>query len=379
MIARLDDNAFVRMRLRDGEWKEVKRFETPRDGQYRSAFANNGKILTGISQSLMVPPDLFAYDIETKQTTLLTDLNPEYRNLQLGDINRIEWVNRYGSKCSGKLIKPVGYEAGKRYPLVLMASDFDNDYFISDSLYTTAFAPQSLANAGFVVLMAKYTRENKVPKGAFPGDMNDAYNWMGMMESAIDLLADRGIVDKDNVAITGFSRTSWLTDFTLTHSAYDFIAASSADSGLYNYGGYFASPSFPAGRATFESQLGGPPYGKTLKYSLEYSPAFNAEKVRAAVLMEYTGTAAGGFEFFVALSRLGKPAELYRYPNGAHPLDTPFERVASLQRNVDWFRFWMQGYEGKPPDYDPEQYVRWRELRKLRQQNEKPSPAPSPN
>jgi hypothetical protein len=79
--------------------------------------------------------------------------------------------------------------------------------------------------------------------------------------------------------------------------------------------------------------------------------------------MEYTGTAEHGFEFFTALSRLAKAVELYRYPTGDHPLDTPLERFASLQRNLDWFRFWMQGYEGAAPDYDPKQYARWRALR----------------
>jgi hypothetical protein len=91
--------------------------------------------------------------------------------------------------------------------------------------------------------------------------------------------------------------------------------------------------------------------------------------------MEYTGGGnrlepTGAYEFHTALNRLGKPVDLFFYPNGDHPLDRPFDRVASLQRNIDWFRFWMQGYEGKAPDYDPNQYIRWRELRKLQQQNE---------
>jgi hypothetical protein len=93
--------------------------------------------------------------------------------------------------------------------------------------------------------------------------------------------------------------------------------------------------------------------------------------------MEYKG--GGGsqsepriaYEFFAALSRQGKPGELYFYPKGEHALDTPLERTASLQRNVDWFRFWMQGYEGKAPDYDPEQYLRWRRLREQQQWNER--------
>jgi hypothetical protein len=118
-----------------------------------------------------------------------------------------------------------------------------------------------------------------------------------------------------------------------------------------------------------ETQVGAPPYGSSLRDWLKYAPPFNAGGVNAAILMEYKGTAEDGFEFFTALNRLGKAVELYRYPNGSHPLDTPFERVASLERNLDWFRFWMQGWEGKAPDYDPGQYDRWQALRLAREKH----------
>jgi dipeptidyl aminopeptidase/acylaminoacyl peptidase len=172
----------------------------------------------------------------------------------------------------------------------------------------------------------------------------------------------RGMVDPTHLGLAGFSRTCWLTDFTLTHSTYHFTAASSADSGIYTYGAYFRYNS-QGEMDGAEVQVGAPPYGEGLRYWLRYAPPFNADKVQTAVLMEYTHTADHGLEFFTALGRLGKAVEFYRYPKGAHPLDTPFERIASLQRNVDWFRFWMQGYEGKAPVYDSAQYDRWRALR----------------
>ncbi len=359
---------FVRMFNEGGKWKERQRFEIPEHGSFLSSFASDGSVLVGVSQSVTIPPDLFVMPAKTAPVTLLTDLNPAYRSISLGQAEKVEWINRYGSHCHGKLIKPVNYEAGKRYPLVLMASNFDGDYFISDSPYTTAFAPQSLANGGFLVLMAKYSDGDKEPTSEFSAGIAFAYDWMSMQESAIDVLAQRGMADKSNVGIVGFSRTSWLTDFTLTHSAYKFTAASSADGGANTYGTYFQGNE--SGYMTaLESDYGGPPYGKTLPNWLEYAPPFKASNVQAPILMESTYV-NGVFEFFVALARQGKAVELYYYPKGAHPLDTPFERLASLQRNVDWFRFWMQGYEGKVPDYDPEQYVRWRRLRKQQEWND---------
>jgi dipeptidyl aminopeptidase/acylaminoacyl peptidase len=362
MLVRTDAHTLAWFGFEGTEWKKTVSIPMPNNDAFFSSPESDGKSVVGVYQTSMIPPDLFLLDLKTQKWTLLTDLNPEFRDIVLGQVERIAWTNRYGSKCAGFLIKPAGYEPGKRYPMILLSAPI-REVFISDAAYTTAYAPQSLANAGFAVVISQYPLDNRIPRGRFPGEMSAAYNWMAMVESAVDLLARRGMVDPENVGIAGFSRTSWLTDFTLTHSKYHFTAASSADSGIYTYGGYFRYNSSDLMTAS-ETQVGGPPYGKTLKEWLKYAPPFGADKVTAAVLMEYTSTAEDGFEFFTALSRLGKRVEFYRYPNGSHPLDTPFERVASLERNVDWFRFWMQGYEGKAPYYDAGQYDRWRALRR---------------
>jgi acetyl esterase/lipase len=66
-------------------------------------------------------------------------------------------------------------------------------------------------------------------------------------------------------------------------------------------------------------------------------------------------------EFYMALRRLKKPVEEYIYPGAPHVFDLPSHRLASMERNLDWFRFWLQGYR----DPDPakrEQYRRWAAL-----------------
>jgi dipeptidyl aminopeptidase/acylaminoacyl peptidase len=367
LLIRTGENSFAWMTQQDGLWKKTHQLSAWKGEKFLSSLSSDGHVLIGVSQTTMIPADLFAVDLRNQQAALLTDLNPNYKNIRLGKVERLEWTNRYGSKCTGFLIEPVGYEEGTHYPLVFLAAP-PQEVFISDAVYTTAFAPQSLAAAGFVVVLAQYPLENKIAEARFPGEVREAYNWMSMVESVIDLLAERAVIDKDRVAIGGFSRTSWLVDFTLTHSTYSFSAASSADSGIYTYEGYFQHNSIEGMKAA-ETELGGPPYGSTFRNWLDYAPPFQANNVRAAVLMEYTGTDNSGFEFFTALSRLGKAVEFYRYPRGSHPLDTPYERVASLQRNVDWFRFWLQGYEGVSPSYDPDQYARWRTLREQQRWN----------
>ena len=77
---------------------------------------------------------------------------------------------------------------------------------------------------------------------------------------------------------------------------------------------------------------------------------------------------AVSFEVFTGLNRLGKAVELYYYPNEDHTPDHPKARLATMQRNLDWYRFWLKGEEDSDPT-KTEQYTRWRELRKLQEQN----------
>ena len=73
-----------------------------------------------------------------------------------------------------------------------------------------------------------------------------------------------------------------------------------------------------------------------------------------------------------------KPVDLIQLPDAVHIVTKPLERPASEQGDVDWFDFWLRGEENPDPA-KAEQYARWRELRNQQQQNEKNSPAPSPN
>jgi hypothetical protein len=65
------------------------------------------------------------------------------------------------------------------------------------------------------------------------------------------------------------------------------------------------------------------------------------------------------------LTRLKRSVEMFYYPDENHQPDHPKARLASMQRNVDWYSFWLQSYERSSPE-DPKQYERWEHLRDLR-------------
>ncbi len=79
---------------------------------------------------------------------------------------------------------------------------------------------------------------------------------------------------------------------------------------------------------------------------------------------------------YTSLRDLGKPVELFIYPNELHRVNQPKHRYQIYERNLDWFRFWLKSEESRDPA-KREQYQRWRRLRQLQQEaqsNEEASP-----
>lgn len=63
-------------------------------------------------------------------------------------------------------------------------------------------------------------------------------------------------------------------------------------------------------------------------------------------------------ELYARLDRAAVPAELYAFPDEAHIKLQPRHRLAVYERNLDWFRYWLQDYRD-PDGTKAEQYRRW--------------------
>ena len=354
-----------------GAWKEQQRTKLPASGlSALSAAPGDTRRFVGIQQSTTVPPDLWLLDVNTGHKAVLTEINPELGEQTLGRLEKIKWAGSNATRNWGYLIYPVGYEAGKRYPCVILCKSWDNTFIHGgNGGLQSNFAPQALANCGFVVLMLA-DAVGPCCQGTWkrlPGGVSEALRAMDAFETARRELDRRGLIDPARVGLMGFSRSSWAVDFTLTHSRETWAAAVSADSGIYNYGTYLGNKNLRSGMA---AMYGGPPCGETFKAWLDYAPAFSASRVRTPLLMQYHGKVCMAAEFYSALTVQGKPVELVLFPEGKHILELPLQRVGSMQGSVDWFRFWLQGYENPSPQY-PGQYSRWRTLRIQHAWNEK--------
>jgi hypothetical protein len=118
------------------------------------------------------------------------------------------------------------------------------------------------------------------------------------------------------------------------------------------------------------------PFGPGLKTWMGSAPGFNLDKVGVPVRIEadsWIDAVSEEWEIYSSLYLQGKPVGLIYLPDGAHPVVKPLERLASQQVNVDWFRFWLKDKEDRDPA-KAGQYARWREMRKLQEQNQSEAP-----
>jgi len=331
-----------------------------------STSVGNEPIDVSLEEDMNTPPKIFVTDAHSGKRILLLDLNPEFQQFRFGHVQQVKFRATDGHEVTAGVYLPPNYVKGKKYPLVIQTHGWNPERFWIDGPYTTAFAAQALAAKDIVVI--------QMPQGSTDaGTPKEAKYETAAFEGAINYLDSTGLVDRDRVGIVGFSHTHFIVYYALTHSSYRFAAAAAADGlngGYYTYVAFFNSP---AVQSYYEGVNGGIPFGRGLASWLELSPGFNLDRVNTPVRIEDNGPSVwADREWLAGLTRLHKAVEQIYIPDAAHVLVKPWNRMTSQDGDVDWFCFWLKGEEDPNPA-KAEQYGRWRELRKVQEQNEKKS------
>ena len=314
-----------------------------------------------LKEGMNDPPKIYARQPTTHQEKLLLDLNPQFQDLQFGRVEEIQWQWSKGHAIKAGLYYPSCYVPGKRYPLVIQTHGWTPDRFWIDGPFTTAYAAQPLAARGIMVLQVE---DEYLPRQyGKTGQRKEVEKALAIYESAIDHLDRKGLIERNSIGIMGFSHTCFYVKYALVHSRIKFAAASVTEG---EDGGYLQFMTNNNSFVDAYSLYGGRPFGKALEAWIRISPGFNVDRTQTPLRITtlLPESLLLDWEWFEAFSLLAKPVDMVMMQDGTHVLQKPWERIVSQQGNVDWFDFWLNGHE----DPDParaEQYVRWRQLRKL--------------
>jgi hypothetical protein len=331
-------------------------------------------------QSLNSPPVLMAHLsggsadldslIKTQKAKVILSFNPQLADVEPGECSVYKWKDKEGRECVGGLLKPPGYNPGKRYPLLVQTHSFNQYEFFNLGASTTGNPGRAMAARGVIVLQAGEPRRDSKYRGTpleAEKDGRDCY------VAAIKQLAAEGLIDAQNTGIIGFSRTGWYVLDSLIHASEYFRAATVADANSSSYGEYLRNVDFSSDGSNYlDRDYGCKPYGEGLKTWMTSASGFNPDRVRAPVLVQFNNPyGLLDWSTYPVLRMRGKPVDLLYFRNGSHTESKPELVFDSIETNADWFDFWLNRKEDPDPA-KAAQYARWRELRRLQDSGNKP-------
>lgn len=310
------------------------------------------------------------------RTLAITAPDPALAGLWRAPVREVSW--REGDVIvHGGLVLPRDHQPGIRLPLVIQVGAYLPNQFLADGSASTVFAAQSLAAQGLAVLNIDFRPVEGQQVGT-PGETGQAGGsrledmFRARIDAIVETLGAEGLIDPARVGLVGFSHTGFQTHYLATHPGRTRLAAAIvADSWTAGYGDYvFAYGAALASRnlATITASYFGGSFWDRRASWLERSPLFNVQQVSAPVLFQlHADSLALPFaaETVGAYRLMRKPFDFFIFPAGAHQLRRPRERVASMDNNISWMAFWLQGRE-LPGLQSEETYARWRRMRQQR-------------
>jgi len=267
----------------------------------------------------------------------------------------LQWKDSHGQVFNGIFFPPVSQKQGAPAPLFIT-------YYTCSGYLRGGVGDEwplaSLAGAGIAALCIDVARADP-----FHTDQPTRYrSAVDGVSSIINLLASRGLIDSKRVGMGGLSFGSEVVLWTAMTT--NFLSAASVSSPAVTPTYYelhsLQSPLFED-NARKVWGLGAP--SETPKRWKEISPAFNTAKIHAPLLMQMPEQEyISALDYFIPLTKSSTPVELDVFPNETHQKFQPRHKLAVYNRNLDWFRFWLQGYVDPDP-LKASQYARWEAMR----------------
>ena len=295
------------------------------------SMTNAGRMAV-LSSTATQPSEVFA--LENGALRRLSHQNDAWlSDVQLATTEDVSFKAKDGNEAHGLLVKPVGYVAGTRYPLLLRIHGGPN----GQDQHSFSLERELFAANGYAVLNVNYRGSNgrgeKYQQAIF-ADWGD--------KEVIDLLAgvdyavSTGIADPDRLGIGGWSYGGILTDYTIATTNRFKAAIAGAGSALqlsmYGADQYIYQ---------YDNELGPPWKSQDLWIKLSY-PFFHADRITTPALYmggdkDFNVPVIGGEQMYQALRSLGVPTELIVYPNQHHGLSLPSFNYDRLMRYLAWY------------------------------------------
>ncbi len=192
-------------------------------------------------ESQTEPPNYFLRDLKQggmEQKTFFPDPNPQLQGISK---EQITYERNDGVQLTGTLYLPAGYDKEKDGPLPCLMWAYPTEFKSKKDAGQVTDSPYRFTRVWWGSPMLYLTRGYAVfddPTMPIVGEgeeeSNDTFieQLVASAQAAIDVVVDRGVVDRDRIAIGGHSYGAFMTGNLLAHS--DLFRLGLPRSGAYN-------------------------------------------------------------------------------------------------------------------------------------------------
>jgi dipeptidyl aminopeptidase/acylaminoacyl peptidase len=302
-------------------------------------------------QSPSDPVEAYALDLAGGNPVQVSRANTDLPKPPVGETRVIHWKAKDGKDLEGLLTLPVGYEKGKKYPMVLNIHGGPAGGFVESFIGAAGGYPiAAFASRGYAVLRTNPRGSTGYGNAFKNANLND---WGGGdyqdIMSGVDHVISMGVADPNRLAVMGWSYGGYMTNWVITQTNRFKVAATGA--GLSDLISMWGTNDIPS---TLDDYFSGPFYEQAERY-VKMSPLYYVKNVTTPTLIlhgeaDIRVPTSQGYEMYSALKRRGVETMMVVYPRTPHGPQEPKFILDIMQRHLDWVDKHLQSSTTKPGD-----------------------------
>ncbi|MGI8918314.1 MAG: prolyl oligopeptidase family serine peptidase [Pyrinomonadaceae bacterium] len=301
---------------------------------------NSSRTMFGFTmQNSNTAPEAFVSAIQNFAPARVSRANDDLPKLPFGKSEVLTWKSSDGLPVEGLLTYPVGYQSGKRVPLLLVihggpAGVFTQSFLAgSRSVYPLA----AFSSRGYAILRVNPRGSSGYGQKFRYGNIKD---WGGGdyqdLMTGVDHVIQMGVADPERLGVMGWSYGGFMTSWIVTQTKR--FKAASVGAGVTNLMSFIGTADIPS---FIPDYFGGQPW-ENLDVYRSHSAMFNMKGVSTPTLVQH-GEAdervpiSQGYEFYNALKVLNVPTRMIVLPRMPHGPNEPKMVLKASQTNLEWF------------------------------------------
>ena len=338
---------FRQLFLLDPENGKIQKLIDTPENIYSLDFASDGRTiaLRGFDRTTL--PEIYLTYIDDYHPKAITRMTDQVNKWKTGSREVIDWKSKDGTSIEGILWKPADFDSSKKYPLLVIIhggpSSISRPSLVSGGVYpylqwldkgALILQPNYRGSSGYG---AKFLALNVRNLGV--GDMWD-------VESGVDSLIEKGMVDPNSVGAMGWSQGGYISAFLTTNSKK--FKAISVGAGISNWVTYYVNTDI---HPFTRHYLDATPWDDMAIY-LKTSPMTNIKKASTPTLIQHGEfdrrvPIPNAYELFQGLRDVGVEVKLIVYKDFGHGISRPKEQLVAQWHNWQWFakHIWGQDVE----------------------------------